>query len=276
VKIAEAVTIPVSSGTAPRVARKAEPAKSAQPAAPFVSVVVPDVIPIKPAKAAAAETHAAPAAVAAAPDEEAPVALAAPAAVAVKIHPQNADPAPAVQPVADTLKTVLPIPVPATPQQVAPVPVSTSATQAPATIVPPAIQAQPLTSKPAPQQPATLSQMDEPVSPDPKAQPLRSVSIEFAPDGAQDVRVRLTDHAGDVHISLHTADPSLSGRLNDGVKDLVESLTTAGYDAQAWTPDQGRQNQRQAEEPRKMRNQGSGDPDAENFSSVMHPIEENS
>jgi hypothetical protein len=127
----------------------------------------------------------------------------------------------------------------------------------------------PPASKPMPQSGGVPAQAEEPTSPEPKTQPLRSVSIEFTPDGTQDVRLRLSEHAGDVHISLHTSDPSLSGRLNDGVKDLVDSLTTAGYDAQAWTPDQGRQNQRQAEEPRRMRNQGSGDPDAETFDGAM-------
>ena len=75
--------------------------------------------------------------------------------------------------------------------------------------------------------------------------PVRSVSIDFTPDGAQDIRLRLSERAGDVHISLHSADASLSGRLHSGVGELVQSLTTAGYDARKWTPDEGSEQQRQ-------------------------------
>lgn len=75
--------------------------------------------------------------------------------------------------------------------------------------------------------------------------PVRSVSIDFTPDGAQDIRLRLSERAGDVHISLHSSDASLSGRLHNGVGELVQSLTTAGYDAQRWTPDEGSEQQRQ-------------------------------
>ncbi len=75
--------------------------------------------------------------------------------------------------------------------------------------------------------------------------PLRTVSIDFSADGAQDVRLRLSERAGDVHVSLHSADGVLSGSLHAGVGDLVQSLAAAGYDAQAWTPDDGREQQRQ-------------------------------
>ncbi len=64
-------------------------------------------------------------------------------------------------------------------------------------------------------------------------QPLRSVSLEFTPDGARDVRVRLSERGGDVHISLHASDPALTGRLREGVQDLAGALHSAGYDAEA-------------------------------------------
>lgn len=270
-KVAEALATPGSSGP-PRVARKTEAAKSAEAPAPFIAVALPDVVSLKPPKAEAADTpaHSAPAPVAAPADEPAAT-VSTPAAVEVKIHTQDSEPAQTAQSVAITAKAapafVLPpdMPVAAVPPATAP---SAPATAIPIT-TPLQVQTQPATSKPAPPSGEILAQADEPTAPEPKSQPLRSVSIEFTPDGAQDVRLRLSEHAGDVHISLHTTDPSLSGRLNDGVKDLVDSLTTAGYDAQAWTPDQGRQNQRQAEEPRRMRNHGSGDPDAETFDGVM-------
>ena len=129
------------------------------------------------------------------------------------------------------------------------------------------------------QQTRPTAQLEEPLLDEAKqqAQPLRSISIEFTPDGAQDVRVRLAERAGDVHISLHSTDPVLTGRLTDGVHDLVGTLTSAGYDAQAWTPEQGKQNQRQYEDPRRTRQANSDESGGEEFGAVMQqPIQENS
>jgi len=110
-------------------------------------------------------------------------------------------------------------------------------------------------------------------------QPLRNVSLEFTPDGASDVRLRVSERSGEVHISLHSSDPSLSGRLHEGIHDLVGSLSSAGYDAEAWTSDQGRQNQRQREDadesPKKRHGDSSGTGRAEVFSSILQqPIRE--
>ena len=106
-------------------------------------------------------------------------------------------------------------------------------------------------------------------------QPVRSLALEFTPDGAGDVKVRLSERAGDVHISLHGTDPSLAGRMREGVSDLVGSLSNAGYDAEAWTPGQGHQNQRQESEQRKASRGTSGGADAEEFSGILQqPIQE--
>ncbi len=124
---------------------------------------------------------------------------------------------------------------------------------------------------------SAVSHLDEmPEEPKQQPQALRSLSLEFTPDGAQDVRLRLAERAGDVHISLHSTDPALSGRLNDGVHDLVGNLSTAGYDAQAWTPEQGRQNnQRQFEDQRRGRRNPSSEKDSEEFSGLMQqPVQE--
>jgi hypothetical protein len=104
-----------------------------------------------------------------------------------------------------------------------------------------------------------------------QAQPLRSVSLEFTPDGASDVRLRLSERDGDVHIALHSTDPALTGRLSEGVHDLAASLVNAGYDAQAWTPEHdrnGRQRQPQEETP-EGRHSPTADPDAEDFDTAM-------
>jgi hypothetical protein len=132
-------------------------------------------------------------------------------------------------------------------------------------------------SAPAPPPQAHAAHLpDEPASrqPEQNAQPLRSLSLEFAPDGAQDVRVRVAERAGDVHISLHSTDPALSGRLSDGVHELVGTLANAGYDAQAWTHGQGRQNhseQNQAppDDTRRNRRDNSADPGTEDFDAIM-------
>jgi len=112
----------------------------------------------------------------------------------------------------------------------------------------------------SPEREAPIARPHEPELPKPETtQPLRSVSLEFTPDGAGDIRLRLSERAGEVHISLHSADPSLSGRIHEGIHDLVGSLSSAGYDADAWTPGQGRQQQRHADEnPRKRRSESSG------------------
>ena len=107
-------------------------------------------------------------------------------------------------------------------------------------------------------------------------QPLRSLALEFTPDGANDVKLRLSEHAGEVHVSVHSADPALSGRLHDGINDLVGSLSSAGYDAEAWTPSQGRQQQQQPDEqPRNPR--GDHAPSAsDQFSGLLEqPLQEN-
>jgi hypothetical protein len=103
------------------------------------------------------------------------------------------------------------------------------------------------------------------------------VSLEFTPDGASDVRLRLSERAGDVHIELHSTDPALTGRLSDGVHDLAASLVNAGYDAQAWTPGGERQSgHRQPEEDASGKQRGQeADPDEENFDTAMQePMKE--
>ena len=100
-------------------------------------------------------------------------------------------------------------------------------------------------------------------------QTLRSLALEFTPDGAQDVRVRVTQRAGDVHISLHSADDSLNGRLREGVHELVGSLTSAGYDADAWTSRHGRNQESPQERPQQGRNGRTNKSGTEEFSGLI-------
>jgi hypothetical protein len=80
--------------------------------------------------------------------------------------------------------------------------------------------------------------------------PVRAVAIEFRPDGVHDVRVRLAEHAGEVHVSVHSADPVVTQNLQESVTGLTATLAQAGYDARAWTPDQGHGQQQHPREER--------------------------
>lgn len=98
------------------------------------------------------------------------------------------------------------------------------------------------------------------------------MSLEFTPDGAQDVRVRLSERGGDVHISLHSNDAALSGRLRDGVQDLAGALNNAGYNADAWSSGQQerQQQQQQREADQQPRQQRRNPNDSDNdFSGMM-------
>jgi hypothetical protein len=161
----------------------------------------------------------------------------------------------------------------AAPTAVAAVPAS--AANAEIGVPQPALSASATPPQVPPGSPAPLQEPPLPAEA-PAQQPLRSLSLEFAPDGAGDVRLKLSERAGEVHVSLHSSDPSLTGRLHQGVHDLVGSLSRAGYDAEAWTPGQGRQNnQRQADTPRKTRREGSSDSSAEDFAGMLQqPIQE--
>ena len=116
-----------------------------------------------------------------------------------------------------------------------------------------------------------------PVIPEPKdpvAAPLRTVSLEFTADGQSDVRLRLSERAGEVHISVHSNDPSMHGRLQSGIHDLVGTLSSAGYDATAWTPGQSRENHQRQQEatpnPRRKDTPGAG---AEDFEGMIQTQE---
>jgi hypothetical protein len=155
----------------------------------------------------------------------------------------------------------------------APIP-TTNAASAPAPVVQPPPTVPLNTLRHLPPAPTAPPQAAPPDPPKPQ-QPLRSMALEFTPDGATDIKVRLSERGGDVHISLHGTDPALAGRVREGVSDLVGSLSKAGYDAEAWTPSQGRQQERE-QEPRQPGHQQKNNSDSGEFSSILQqPSQEN-
>jgi hypothetical protein len=144
---------------------------------------------------------------------------------------------------------------------------------APVSVQPVPEPALPLTreARPNPPAPATPVREEPPTVAGKSQVPMRSLSLEFTPDGARDIKVRLSEKGGDVHISLHGTDPALAGRLREGVGDLVGSLSKAGYDAEAWTPGRERQNQQRQAEPPKAPRSKSGRAGAQDFRGIFEP-----
>ena len=120
-----------------------------------------------------------------------------------------------------------------------------------------------------PQTPSTESIWANPSRELPQ-QPVRSVALEFTPDGLSDVRLRLSERAGDVHISVHSNNPTVHSTLQDGIHSLVGTLSHAGYDATAWTPGQSRENPQRRQDatpnPRRKDTPGAG---AEDFGGYL-------
>ena len=107
------------------------------------------------------------------------------------------------------------------------------------------------------------------------AQQVKSVSLEFTPDGGRDVRLRVTDRGGEVHVSLHSTDATLTGRLREGVQDLAGALASAGYDAEAWTPGDERHRQQPEVPPEPKRNKARAAGEDGDFAGTLsNPFEE--
>lgn len=164
-----------------------------------------------------------------------------------------------------------------TPVQPVAAPVAASAATPPASVSSghsaSATQVRPAEEVPAPRS----GVLQEPVTREPAAAaPLKSLSLEFSPDGAGDVRLRVSERAGEVHISLHSSDVSLGGKLHEGVQDLVGNLSKAGYDAEAWTPGQGHQGNQQQQEQRKPQQPKSDGTGSEDFGTIYEtqPLQE--
>jgi hypothetical protein len=289
----ETVATPVAAGPVRKAA--ATPAQGnkavapAQPQAPFVFIPmavpvppapIPFALPAKSGNGGSDESGGAARAIAGQPESQPEsketAEKAAPSDIALQVNikmPNETGPEP-VAAKQEPLRASLPE-TPVVPAAQAPTAPTPAAQPAMAVHTEPSAAPQTRAAEDSPASHAPVTA--EPVGKEPAQQPLKSLSLEFAPDGAGDVRVRVSERAGEVHISLHSADASLSGKLHDGVHDLVGSLSKAGYEAEAWTPNQGQQggNQRQQEQRRQAASpKGSGD----DFGGIFEqqPTQENS
>ncbi len=263
------VATPQANSEDPRPVRKlATPAKQSELKTPPLTIVVPGAVPLpaKPLKfgfaTPEAPTESAPPAVRIEASDHPQTPLAAPPA-ALEIRLRFDDKATVAEPSAPTSTPESAPKLPQTPSVPAPVAVAEAEPRARglAQQAGPAVSgAPPLTSvltaetatpartearsarAPAPhpaEEPALPQTQLASASPQ---QALKTVAIDFTPDGARDVRLRVSDHAGDVHISMHTNDAVLTSRIGEDVHDLVGALSNAGYDAQAWAGQAGSDN----------------------------------
>jgi hypothetical protein len=90
----------------------------------------------------------------------------------------------------------------------------------------------------APQPAAEALRASEPAQPaaTPSAGPAQEIVLRVAPPESSPVDVQVTQHAGEVHVAVRTADPALQTALRQDLPSLVNSLERAGYHAETFTP----------------------------------------
>jgi len=79
---------------------------------------------------------------------------------------------------------------------------------------------------------------------------VRDISLKLTNKDQSSVQVRLSERAGELHVSVRTPDAGLTRGLREGLSDLVGRLEQSGYRAETWRPadnastaqDQGREN----------------------------------
>ncbi len=129
----------------------------------------------------------------------------------------------------------------------------------PAPAAPPVRTSEPLASARPREVAQPLPVMKEEIAPDPSSRaPLKSMSLEFSPDGSGEVHLKLAERAGELHISVHSNDAGLNHQLRSGIGDLATALAGAGYDADAWTSAnrENRQHREQYQPEQQARNAG--------------------
>ena len=87
-----------------------------------------------------------------------------------------------------------------------------------------------------PAQQASVARPADVEPPQPAAQPVsRDVSLHLA-DGESSVDIRMAERAGEIRVTVHTADHDLANSLRADLPDLVGKLRQSGFQAEAWRP----------------------------------------
>ena len=95
---------------------------------------------------------------------------------------------------------------------------------------------------------------------------VRDISLKLTNQDQASVQVRLSERAGELHVSVRTPDAGLTRNLREGLSDLVGRLEQSGYRAETWRPadnastaqDQGRENPSQQQSSQQQNGGGSG------------------
>jgi len=95
---------------------------------------------------------------------------------------------------------------------------------------------------------------------------VRDISLKLTNKDQSSVQVRLSERAGELHVSVRTPDAGLTRGLREGLSDLVGRLEQSGYHAETWRPsdsastaqDQGRENPSQQHSSQQQNAGGSG------------------
>jgi len=90
----------------------------------------------------------------------------------------------------------------------------------------------------APAQPQAASPQTGPAAP---ARPAAAhdIQLQVGGEGASRVEVRVTERAGDVHVSVSTADSRLAGEMRQDLPALSARLEQSGFHAETWQPAAG-------------------------------------
>ena len=79
-------------------------------------------------------------------------------------------------------------------------------------------------------------QFIEPQNEEHATESVRDISLRLTSKDQAPVQVRLSERAGELHVSVRTPDTGLTRGLRDGLTELVGRLENSGYRAETWQP----------------------------------------
>lgn len=81
--------------------------------------------------------------------------------------------------------------------------------------------------------PAQMQALDQTPKP---AGPMKNLSIQVGQTQTDRVEVRVVEHAGELQVAVHAANPEVAQGLRQGLSDLSDRLEQNGFRAEAWRP----------------------------------------